>query len=98
MIFLKVNENVLCQEFGKFGPIGSVKIMWPRTEEEIERNRNCGFVCFMEREHAAKALEELNGKDLHGYTIKAGWGKPVPLPARPIFGKLFMIVKKFFLK
>ncbi|KAI9303100.1 hypothetical protein BJ944DRAFT_268929 [Cunninghamella echinulata] len=80
-----VNENMLCQQFGKFGPIGSVKIMWPCTAEEIERNRNCGFVSFMEREHAAKALEELNGKDFHGYTIKAGWGKPVPLPSRPIF-------------
>ena len=32
------------KEFGAFGPIASVKIMWPRTQEEIERQRNCGSV------------------------------------------------------
>ena len=29
---------------GKYGAIASVKVMWPRTEEEKRRNRNCGFV------------------------------------------------------
>ncbi|KAK1372469.1 hypothetical protein POM88_028662 [Heracleum sosnowskyi] len=30
----EVNENFLLRTFGRFGPIASVKIMWPRTEEE----------------------------------------------------------------
>lgn len=44
---LQVNEAHLAREFGRFGPIGSVKIMWPRDEEQRARGRNCGFVAFM---------------------------------------------------
>jgi U2-associated protein SR140 len=48
-----VNEAHLAREFGRFGPIGSVKIMWPRDEEQRRRGRNCGFVAFMvSRTHA----------------------------------------------
>ncbi len=43
-------------EFGRFGPIGSVKVMWPRTDEEKARGRNCGFVSFMHRSFAEPAL------------------------------------------
>ena len=56
-----MNEEMLCQHFGKFGPLASIKIMWPRTEEEKSRNRNCGFVAFMRREDAEKALEAMKG-------------------------------------
>jgi U2-associated protein SR140 len=38
----QVTEEVLMKEFGQFGPIASVKIMWPRTQEERDRQRNCG--------------------------------------------------------
>lgn len=58
---MQVTELTLLTEFGKFGPIGSVKIMWPRTEEERVRQRNCGFVSFMKREDAADALDALRG-------------------------------------
>ncbi|KAF9178487.1 hypothetical protein BGZ51_008148 [Haplosporangium sp. Z 767] len=80
-----VNEEQLCMEFAKYGPIASIKIMWPRTTEEIERNRNCGFVSFMERADAAVALKEMDGMTLMGYDMKLGWGKAVPLPAVPFF-------------
>ncbi|KAI9921016.1 hypothetical protein PsorP6_002675 [Peronosclerospora sorghi] len=33
-------------EFVKYGEINSVKIMWPRSEEERARKRNCAFVSF----------------------------------------------------
>ena len=56
-----MNEENLCQLFGKFGPLASVKVMWPRTEEERARNRNCGFVAFMKREDGEKALEHFKG-------------------------------------
>lgn len=52
---------MLCQEFGRFGPLASVKIMWPRTDEERARERNCGFVAFMNRRDAERALKNLNG-------------------------------------
>ena len=32
-----VDENTLISEFGRFGAIASVKIMWPRTEEQFSR-------------------------------------------------------------
>jgi U2-associated protein SR140 len=51
-----VQEQVLMMEFGRFGPIGSVKVMWPRTDEEKARGRNCGFVSFMHRSFAEPAL------------------------------------------
>jgi hypothetical protein len=44
-----MNEQELCKVFGKFGPLASVKIMWPRTTEEKARGRLCGFVAFMKR-------------------------------------------------
>lgn len=56
-----MNEEMLCQTFGKFGPLASVKVMWPRTEEERARNRNCGFVAFMKRADADKALDAMKG-------------------------------------
>lgn len=42
-----VDEQILLREFGRFGPIGSVKVMWPRDEEQRRRGRNTGFVLFM---------------------------------------------------
>ena len=42
-----INEANLAREFGRFGPIASVKIMWPRDEDQRRRGRNCGFVAFM---------------------------------------------------
>ena len=32
-----VDEQVLMHEFGRFGAVASVKIMWPRTEEQFSR-------------------------------------------------------------
>ncbi|PHT69497.1 hypothetical protein BC332_34911 [Capsicum chinense] len=33
--------------------------MWPRTEEERRRQRNCGFVAFMNRADAQAAKDEM---------------------------------------
>ena len=49
------------ERFGKYGPLASVKIMWPRTEEDKIRGANCGFVAFMQRKDAEQALKELDG-------------------------------------
>lgn len=35
--------------------------MWPRTEEERRRQRNCGFVSFMNRADAQAAKDEMQG-------------------------------------
>jgi U2-associated protein SR140 len=47
--------QVLMREFGRFGPLGSVKVMWPRDEEQRRRGRNNGFVSFMVRRRPADA-------------------------------------------
>lgn len=56
-----MTEEMLMRLFGKYGPLASVKIMWPRTEEEKARNRNCGFVAYMRRKDGEKALNALKG-------------------------------------
>lgn len=83
-----VNEQILWKEFGKFGPISSIKVMWPRTEEEKRRNRKCGFVSFCERVHAELAKDAMQGFEFYGQELRIGWGKPVakssvPLPSLP---------------
>ncbi|KAG7264560.1 hypothetical protein CRUP_019968 [Coryphaenoides rupestris] len=70
----RMNEEMLCQEFGRYGPLASVKIMWPRTDEERARERNCGFVAFMNRRDAERALKNLND-EVGG----------VPIPPHPIY-------------
>lgn len=47
--------------FGKYGPLASIKIMWPRSDEEKARGRNCGFVAYMSRKDGERALKNLNG-------------------------------------
>ncbi|KAL1006661.1 hypothetical protein UPYG_G00075070 [Umbra pygmaea] len=81
----QMNEEMLCQEFGRYGPLASVKIMWPRTDEERARERNCGFVAFMNRRDAERALKNLNGKMVMNFEMKLGWGKGVPIPPHPIY-------------
>lgn len=50
--------------FGKYGPLASIKIMWPRSDEEKARQRNCGFVAFMSRKDGERALKNLNGENI----------------------------------
>ena len=56
-----MTEQQLCEVFGRFGPLASVKIMWPRSDEERARGRNCGFVAFMNRKDGERAMKNLNG-------------------------------------
>ena len=45
----RLTESALADMFGKFGPLASVKIMYPRTEDEKNRGKHCGFVAYMSR-------------------------------------------------
>ena len=51
------HSQMLKREFVRFGGIASVKIMWPRDDDQRRRGRNCGFVAFMVR--------SLSCRDLH---------------------------------
>ncbi|KAF7492715.1 U2 snRNP-associated SURP motif-containing protein [Sarcoptes scabiei] len=81
----KITEKQLCEIFGRYGPLASVKIMWPRTEEERIRNRNCGFVAFMCRKDGERALKALNGRNVMDYEMRLSWGKAVPIPPTPVY-------------
>lgn len=76
-----VNEQMIAATFTVHGAIASVKIMWPRTDEERARARNSGFVQFMERRGAERALNALDGTMFPAdpqmaRTIAVSWGKP----------------------
>ncbi|KAK7925510.1 hypothetical protein WMY93_007820 [Mugilogobius chulae] len=81
----KMNEELLCKEFGKYGPLASVKIMWPRNDEERNRTSNRAFVAFMTRKDAERALAALEGKIVMGFEMKLGWGRPARIPPQPLY-------------
>lgn len=65
---MKITEAQLMEVFGKYGPLASIKIMWPRSDEEKARGRNCGFVAYMSRKDGERALKNLNGI-IHFYDL-----------------------------
>lgn len=81
----KLTEDELCKMFGHFGPLASVKIMWPRSDDERCRGYNTGFIAYMTRKDAERAVARLRGKTVMGYELKVGWGKTVPIPANPVY-------------
>lgn len=70
-----MNETNIMELFGRYGPLASVKIMYPRTEEEKSRATNCGFVAYMSRKDAERAMNELNGSQLESITVRMNWGR-----------------------
>ncbi|KPV71807.1 uncharacterized protein RHOBADRAFT_56422 [Rhodotorula graminis WP1] len=85
--------NVTEQSFGKlfaqFGPVGSVKIMWPRLDSghlaAMGGRKLGGFVAFLRRPDAERAAKEMDGAEWGDNTLKIGWGKAVPIPATAIY-------------
>jgi RNA recognition motif-containing protein len=71
----ETNEQTLQLLFGRYGPISSVKIMWPRTAEEFSRGHNSGFVSFMHREDAHAAFQNLHDTNIDGHVVRLTWGR-----------------------
>ncbi|XP_068600080.1 U2 snRNP-associated SURP motif-containing protein [Brachionichthys hirsutus] len=84
----KMNEEILCKEFAKYGPLASVKIMWPRTDDERCRTSNRAFVAYMTRKDSERAMAALDGKVIMGFEMKLGWGKPARIPPQPLYTSL----------
>ncbi|VDL88573.1 unnamed protein product [Schistocephalus solidus] len=72
----QMTEQQLCEVFGRYGPLASVKIMWPRTEEQRAVARNCGFVAFMNRVDSERAMERLRG-EFSVYVVKLSCTAPI---------------------
>jgi hypothetical protein len=73
----------LYELFSKYGELNSIKVMWPRTDEEKARKRNCGFVSFMRRADAEDAKFDLQEHELEGACMSICWGKAVKLNSCP---------------
>ncbi|XP_065000934.1 polyadenylate-binding protein RBP47-like isoform X1 [Musa acuminata AAA Group] len=61
-----VNEDDLNQTFSQYGEIASVK---------IPVGKQCGFVQFVQRNNAEKALQRLNGTVIGKQTVRLSWGR-----------------------
>ncbi|POW01227.1 hypothetical protein PSTT_12617 [Puccinia striiformis] len=86
----------------KWGPIASIKIMWPRSGSDniggagygmvaMRQSKSGGlngFVSYMRRSDAERACRELDGFDWGGNILRTGWGKAMPMPPghKPQFG------------
>lgn len=75
----QTSEDDLREHFQAFGEVHSVKIMWPRSEDEAMRGKLCGFVCYRQRAAADKALLALQDVPLKGHRMTIGWGKAVKM-------------------
>eukprot|EP00981_Chlorochromonas_danica_P011536 scaffold4094_cov201-Ochromonas_danica.AAC.6 len=88
-------EEDLADLFGRYGAIASVKVMWPRSEEERARKRNCGFVSFHQRSAADEARMDLNDFVFKDYKMIVGWGKAVSNKTAVALGMAMGAVKGF---
>ena len=53
--------------FGAFGTVSEAKVI---TDRETGRSRGFGFVTFSTSDEAAAAIQEMDGKDLGGRTVR----------------------------
>jgi len=61
------DDNGLKGAFDRFGEVVEAKVI---TDRDTGRSRGFGFVTFAEGEAASKAVEEMDGTDLDGRTIR----------------------------
>jgi U2-associated protein SR140 len=81
-----VSDLALGDLFARMGgPVGSVKIMWPRLEG-VPCNNLGGFVAMMKRADAERAFEAIDNLDWGGSVLHCSWGKAMPIPHRPAYG------------
>ena len=65
----EVADEDFSKLFEKYGPVTSAAIT---RDPESGKSRGFGFVNYIDHEHAAKAVEELNDQDFHGQKLYVG--------------------------
>lgn len=70
-----VTDSDLEEIFGKFGAVESARVVMDR---ETGRSKGFGFVEMPERADAQKAIDALNGSDLHGRAMRVNESQPKP--------------------
>ncbi len=66
---VEVTDEEFRELFEKYGEVTSASLA---REQETGKSRGFGFVNFINHEHAAKAVDELNGKDFKGQDLYVG--------------------------
>lgn len=69
----ETSSNELQTLFAQAGTVESVSLI---EDRETGRSRGFGFVEMSTKEEGAKAVEQFNGKDLGGRTLKVNEAKP----------------------
>ncbi|KAG8963703.1 hypothetical protein FRC03_002675 [Tulasnella sp. 419] len=92
-----ITEHSMGMFFAKMGPVGSVKIMWPRGDHnggpggDITSRRKTsgmsGFVSYMARSSAEACVREMDGYTWNGSVLRVGWSRAVPIAAKPMYGE-----------
>jgi cold-inducible RNA-binding protein len=68
-----VNNESLTDMFKEFGEVTEAVVI---VDRETNRSKGFGFVTFTKEEDAAKAIKELDGKEIDGRNIKVNVAKP----------------------
>ena len=69
-----VDSDKLKEIFSAFGEVEEATII---SDKFSKRSKGFGFVTFVNDEDANKAIEEMNGKEVDGRTIKVNEAKPM---------------------
>ncbi|KAJ9473845.1 Nucleolin protein Nsr1 [Pseudozyma hubeiensis] len=81
-----IDERSMGEFFSQWGDVATVKIMWPRGEQQRERPGGLtGFVAYMTRDQAETAFREVDGVMWGGVRVKCSWGKAMSLPKRALY-------------
>jgi len=77
-----ITEEDLNEVFGEYGEVTSSKII---IDRDTNRSKGFGFVEMSDDTAAAKAIEELEGAELNGRTMRVNESKPKPQGERRSF-------------
>jgi RNA recognition motif-containing protein len=69
-----IGQDELKEAFSKFGDIEEAVVI---SDKFSGRSKGFGFVTFGKDEEAAKAVSEMNGKDLSGRELKVSEARPM---------------------
>ncbi|WP_321313589.1 RNA-binding protein [Halarcobacter sp.] len=69
----RTDDNGLKSAFEKFGEVKSAKVI---TDRETGRSKGFGFVEMMTDVSGGQAIEELNGSELDGRTLRVNEARP----------------------
>jgi RNA recognition motif-containing protein len=68
-----VNNESLTDMFKEFGEVTEAVVI---VDRDTNRSKGFGFVTFTKEEDAAKAIKELDGKEIDGRNIKVNVSRP----------------------